>query len=257
MLAAIPSKKFDAAVAKMQRVAVATVTGNKLVLKEARAERTAEKQQKRAQREVHLAARQTALPERRFGVILADPEWRFEPRSRETGLDRAADNHYPTSELHDIKARDVASIAADDCVLFLWATAPMLPQAVDVMAAWGFEYKTHFVWAKDKIGTGYWNRNQHELLLVGTRGNVPAPAPGKQWSSVIEAALGAHSEKPVAAYELIEAYFPNLPKIELNARRQRDGWDAWGNEAVPPTQPAEPSETPFDSLEAPFPGVDK
>src|SRR5271155_5436675 len=88
--------------------------------------------------------------------------WRFKPWSRETGMDRAADNHYPTSEPSDIAARDVASIAADDCVLFLWATAPMLPQAIDVMRAWGFAYKSHFVWAKDRLGTGYWNRNKHE-----------------------------------------------------------------------------------------------
>jgi hypothetical protein len=94
------------------------------------------KQRLRGKREAQLGARQCALPQARYGVIYADPEWRFEPYSRETGMDRAADNHYPTSELCDIKDRDVASIAADDCVLFLWATMPMLPQALEVMAAW-------------------------------------------------------------------------------------------------------------------------
>jgi hypothetical protein len=94
------------------------------------------------------------------------------------------------------------------------------------------------------LGTGYWFRNAHELLLVGTRGNVPAPAPGTQWASVVDHPpirsrdLGEgdsrkikHSAKPTIFHELIEAYFPNLPKIELNARRRRRGWDAWGAEA--------------------------
>lgn len=193
--------------------------------------RTEVKKVERAQKEVNLAAVQTALPDKKYGVILADPEWRFEPYSRETGMDRAADNHYPTSSTDTIGSRDVESIAADDCVLFLWATVPMLLDAINVMEMWGFKYKSHAVWVKDRQGTGYWFRNKHELLLVGTRGNIPAPAPGTQWESVIEAPAGRHSEKPQDAYDMIEAYFPNLPKIELNARSRRAGWEAWGNEA--------------------------
>ncbi|QXX74258.1 MT-A70 family methyltransferase [Methylovirgula sp. HY1] len=185
-------------------------------------------------READLGAKQSALPTQKFGVILADPEWRFEPWSRKTGLDRSPDNHYPTSCAEVIAARDVASIAADDCVLFLWATAPMLPHALVVMGAWGFDYRTQFVWAKDRIGTGYWNRNRHELLLLGVKGHVPAPAPGTQWDSLLPADVGAHSEKPKIFLELIEAYFPHLPKIELNRRGPaRPGWSAWGNEAEP------------------------
>jgi N6-adenosine-specific RNA methylase IME4 len=191
------------------------------------------KQELRAAREAELASRQRALPQARFGVIVADPEWRFEPWSRETGMDRAADNHYPTSPLAVIKARDVASISAPDAVLFLWATVPMLSQALDVMAAWGFTYKSNFVWIKDRAGTGFWNRNQHELLLIGTRGKIPAPAPGTQWPSVIEAPRREHSRKPDAVFELIESYFPNLPRIELNRRGPpRPNWSAWGNEVT-------------------------
>lgn len=212
-----------AAVAKKQAVSSVDATA---------AERAEEKKERRAERESELGARQIALPARRYGVILADPEWRFEPYSRDTGMDRAADNHYPTSELSDIAARDVSSIAADDCVLFLWATAPMLPHALEVMRAWGFGYRSHSVWAKDRLGTGYWFRNKHELLLVGARGNVPAPAPGTQWASLIEAPVAEHSAKPDTFLELIEGYFPSLPKIELNRRgAPRDGWDAWGFEA--------------------------
>ena len=192
-----------------------------------------EKAERRAAREIELASRQRALPEFCYGVIYADPEWQFEPWSRETGMDRSAANHYPTSETETIAARDVAKIAADHCALFLWATAPMLPQALDVMKGWGFAYKSHCVWMKSQLGTGYWYRNAHELLLLGTRGRVPAPAPGAQWPSVVHAPARAHSAKPERFLEMIEEYFPNLPKIELNRRGPaRPGWDAWGNEAV-------------------------
>lgn len=190
-----------------------------------------DKKERRAERERDLASKQAALPNKRYGVIYADPEWRFEVYNRDTGMDRAADNHYPTSSTEDICNRPVADIAADDCVLFLWATVPMLPDALRVMEAWDFQYKSHCVWAKDRIGTGYWFRNQHEILLVGTRGSVPAPAMGTQLESLIDAAVSRHSEKPEKFYELIEGYFPSLAKIELNARASRKGWDSWGYEA--------------------------
>lgn len=199
--------------------------------REIREERQGNKAERRAERERNLATKQAALPNKRYGVIYADPEWRFEVYSRDTGMDRSADNHYPTSSTEQICERPVADIAADDCVLFLWATVPMLPDALCVMDAWDFKYKSHCVWAKDRIGTGYWFRNQHEILLVGTRGNVPAPAMGTQIESLVDAPVGRHSEKPDQFYELIERYFPNLPKIELNARAARPGWDAWGYEA--------------------------
>ena len=194
-------------------------------------DRTSLKKARREQRERELAARIRALPGGKYGVLYVDAGWRFEPYSRETGMDRAADNHYATSTLEQIKAIDVASIAAPDCVLFMWATAPMMPQALAVMAAWGFAYKSQIVWDKEIIATGYWFRNRHELLLVGTRGQVPAPAMGTQWPSVMVKRRTAHSVKPEWAYELIENYFPSLPKIELFARRARAGWSSWGAEA--------------------------
>ena len=170
----------------------------------------------------------------RYGVIVADPAWRFEPWSREAGMDRAGDNHYPCATLAEIAALPVASIAADDCALYLWATAPMLPQGIEVMKAWGLShaYKTHVVWEKPNIGLGYLVREKHELLLIGTRGKVPAPAPGQQWELVIHAPVAAHSAKPEVVLEMIERQFPSLPKIELNRRGPaRPGWAAWGNEA--------------------------
>ena len=200
-------------------------------IREVRAEKTASKKAIREAREAALGGKLLALPQKKYGVIYADPEWHFVVGSAAWMSTSHPANHYATSPTEEIAARPVADIAADDCVLFLWATVPMLDQALEVMEAWGFTYKSHFVWVKDRTGTGYWNLNQHELLLVGTCGNVPAPAPGTQWSSVIEAPRGRHSEKPERAYQLIEHHFPNLPKIELNARKARAGWDSWGFEA--------------------------
>jgi N6-adenosine-specific RNA methylase IME4 len=210
-----------------------------LLRDQAEAARLAAKERKKAQRaarEEKLAGRiaaanaQLEAAQKRYGVILADPEWRFETWG-EGGRDRAPENHYPTSATEAIAARPVGNLAAEDCVLFLWATPPMLVDALEVMAAWRFQYVTHCVWDKGQIGLGYWFRFRHELLLIGVRGNVPAPAMGEQWPSLIEAPLGEHSEKPERFHELIEAYFPTLPKIELNARRARPGWDVWGAEA--------------------------
>src|SRR5580704_6793048 len=118
------------------------------VTKDIRALGVSDKKARRARLEAELGARQRALPDKRYGVIYADPPWRFEPYSRITGMDRAAENHYPTSPIAEIKALNVRSIAATDCVLFLWATVPMLELALGVMRAWGFEPKSSFAWGK-------------------------------------------------------------------------------------------------------------
>lgn len=201
------------------------------IIKEVRAEKQIEKKERRDAREKELGKNQHDLPDRRFGVILADPEWPFDVWSEETGQDRAAKNHYPTSTIAVITSRPVASIAAEDCVLGLWATVPKLPVALDVMREWGFTYVTHIAWVKDRIGTGYWFRNNHEILLIGKRGAPPKPADGTQWRSAITAPRGAHSEKPDFQYEFFETFFPSWSKIELNARRARPGWRGWGFEA--------------------------
>ena len=222
------------------------------VLAEERARKQAVKRERRNAREAELGERiasgNAALVAAGsaglvYPVILADPEWRFEPRSRETGMDRAPENHYPTTPTSEIRKRPVAQIAAHDAVLFLWATAPMLPDAFAVMADWGFTYRTHAIWVKRRPGRargpGYWLTGEHEILMLGTRGQPPAPAQGGQWPSVFIAPVAEHSAKPERAYELIETYFPNLPKIELNARARRPGWDVWGAEA-PDAAPAAP-----------------
>lgn len=224
-------EQFKAHKAERVALAVAGAEGDKEIVKAAKARRHAEARARRKQREAEFAGKVLALPDIKAGVIYVDPEWKFVTYS-EAGKDAtSAENHYPTSSLDEIKARPVASIAAKDCVLFMWATAPLLPEAIEVLKAWGFRYVSRVVWGKTVAGTGYWFRDKAEELLVGVRGNVPAPAQGDQWESLQISPKGRHSEKPDWAYELIEAYFPNVPKIELNARRARKGWQRWGFEA--------------------------
>jgi N6-adenosine-specific RNA methylase IME4/ParB-like chromosome segregation protein Spo0J len=208
---------------------------------------------RREQREVELSAKIAELPDKKYGVIYADPPWESGTYNEDAGSDRVASNHYATMDSEAIKQLPIP--AAEDAVLFLCTTVPMLPQALEVMAAWGFTYKSNLVWVKDKIDTGHWSRIQHEHLLIGVRGSVPAPTPGDQVASVIVSNDGmvadprkegiprflqvqnrraGHSAKPAAFRALIETMYPHSPRIELFAREIVLGWDAWGNE-VPGT----------------------
>lgn len=168
------------------------------------------------------------LPDRRFPILLVDPPWRYDYTETDS---RAIENQYPTMSLADLCTFKVRDIAAKDAVLFLWATSPKLVEALQVISAWGFEYRTSMVWVKDKIGMGYYVRSQHELLLIAKRGELPMPEPAARPSSVLTASRGKHSEKPEQIYALIETMYPTLPRIELFARGRRDGWTAWGNQA--------------------------
>jgi len=196
------------------------------------------KQQRREERERVLGDRQLAMPDGKFGVIVEDFEWDFKVWSRATGMDRHAANHYPvaadahTAEEIVRRTADRFEKAADNCVLFMWTTVPYLAVAIDVLRLRGFRYVSNYAWGKHRTGTGHWNRNKHEHLLIGVSGNIPAPAPGTQWESLILAPRGIHSAKPECFLEMIETYFPTLRKLELNARGPaRPGWERWGNEA--------------------------
>jgi N6-adenosine-specific RNA methylase IME4 len=161
-----------------------------------------------------------------------------------TGMDRHASNHYVTAreaatpEAIVERQRERMSIAADDCVHLMWVPACFSAIGHKVMELQGFTYVSQFVWIKPGIGTGFWVRDRHELLFIGVKGKIPCPAMGDQFDSAIEAPKGAHSEKPEFQYEIAEHYFPSLPKVELNARRAREGWISWGNETPETDQPA-------------------
>lgn len=159
-------------------------------------------------------------------LLYVDPPWRYQHSSTDS---RKIENHYPTMGLEEIKALDVP--AAADAVLFMWATSPKLAEALEVVDAWGFGYRTCMVWVKDRVGMGYYARQRHELLLIAVKGKPDTPLDSARPDSVIEAPRGEHSAKPVRVYELIEAMYPHLTKVELFARAPRDGWASWGNQA--------------------------
>lgn len=177
-----------------------------------------------------LAASNEPLPigERKYQVIYADPPWRYEHMISES---REIENQYPTMTLQEIKDLPVGDMCHDDCVLFLWATSPKLESALEVIGSWGFSYRTCAVWDKEVIGMGYYFRQQHELLLVATRGNPGAPMVSARVSSVIKERRGKHSSKPSKMYGLIETMYPGAPRIELFSREPQPGWDAWGNQS--------------------------
>jgi N6-adenosine-specific RNA methylase IME4 len=174
--------------------------------------------------------------EKVYNVIYADPPWQYSDNTNT--LDAVTDHHYATLPLCDIKNYlvDNKIKTSDDAVLFLWVTNPFLVKGLEVVKAWGFEYKTNIVWIKTELkkpGVGYYVRGRHELLFICTKGsftpldNHISPPIG----SVLETPIGEHSEKPDEAYNIIERLYPGCLYLELFARRKRDGWDAMGDEA--------------------------
>jgi N6-adenosine-specific RNA methylase IME4 len=181
------------------------------------------------------AAVEVPLPARKYAVICADPPWKQETYS-DRGREKSADMHYPVMTLDALMALPVEEIASENCALFLWTFPTHLPQALDLMAAWGFDYRTKCSWFKTTgaggmyMGTGFWFRDCGEDLLLGIRGDMPAPMPGTQAMSIQAAPVGRHSEKPALFRNMIDSYFPGVAKVELFARDPAPGWDAWGNE---------------------------
>jgi N6-adenosine-specific RNA methylase IME4 len=228
------SAAADVATLSAQEQREIVARGEREILRAAQDIRARKAAIRRVERIERLAAtcnHNTPFPsDRRYAVLYADPPWHFEVYNEESGVERAAGNQYSTMSLDEICALPVLNLASPDAALFMWTTVPHLCESFDVLAAWGFEYKTNIVWVKDKIGLGYFVRNQHELLLVATRGDMPSPSPANRPPSVIHAPRREHSRKPDEAYELIEQMYPELPKIELFARQARAGWAAWGNE---------------------------
>jgi N6-adenosine-specific RNA methylase IME4 len=163
-------------------------------------------------------------------VLYIDPPWQYEHVKTEN---RAIENQYDTMTLEKICELPMEEVAAEDCVLFMWATSPKLAEAFEVLRAWGFEYRTCAVWDKQRVGMGYYFRQRHELLLVATRGEPGAPAEDARPESIISIKRdNKHSKKPDEFYEIIEKMYPARAKREIFARQRRDGWlDPWGNQA--------------------------
>lgn len=164
---------------------------------------------------------------KKYQIIYADPPWRYEFSPSKC---RDIENKYPTMEIGDIQNLPIRDISDENCVLYLWATAPKLVEALSVINYWGFTYRTCMVWDKEIIGMGRWFRGQHELLLVGLKGKIHTPPPPQRISSVYKERRTKHSKKPEYIKNKIGEWYPDKNKIELFARQKTEGWDVWGNE---------------------------
>lgn len=171
-------------------------------------------------------------PSNRYRVIYADPPWTFSTYSRK-GKGRSAEAHYDCMSLDDVKALPVAQWAADDAILLMWATDPLLDKAMEVIRAWGFTYKTvGFYWAKQNpggkgffTGLGFWTRSNPEQCLLATRGHPKRKATDVK--KLVISPRREHSRKPDEIYGLIER-LADGPYLEMFARTSRPNWDAWG-----------------------------
>lgn len=180
-----------------------------------------------------------AFPAGVFDIIYADPPWDYKgqlqhagPGSADTG---GAVRHYPTVRLSELKKLAVKSIAADDSLLFMWATSPHLDQAIELGKAWTFDWATvAFVWDKGRVNPGFYTLSQCELCLVFKRGRIPQPRGARDVRQLVSAKRGPHSTKPEEVRKRIERMFPRQSRIELFARTTAPGWRSWGLEADAP-----------------------
>lgn len=176
------------------------------------------------------------LPRRGYRTILADPPWQFQNRTGKVAPEHKRLSRYSTLTLQEIKEIPVSLAAAEQSHLYLWVPNALLPEGLEVMKAWGFEYKTNIIWHKvrkdgepDGRGVGFYFRNTTEVVLFGIRGKLRTLQPGRTQVNIIKTRKTEHSRKPDELYKLIESCSPD-PYLELFARGQRDQWEQWGNE---------------------------
>lgn len=191
------------------------------------------------------------FPDKKYSIIYADPPWSYS----DSGCSGAAAAQYATMSINELKQLPVnpagGGIAADDCVLFMWATYPKMQEALDLIEAWGFKYKSiAFQWIKqNRSGNGYffglgrWTRGNTEPCLIAIKGRPKRISAGV--GQLVFSPLRRHSQKPAEVRDKIVELMGDLPRIELFAREAAPGWDVWGNEAPTP----EVKDAPADSVE--------
>jgi len=181
----------------------------------------------------------------KFDIIYADPPWEYKGQTQ-TGKAKfkgstfrggttvktgGAATHYNTMTLSDLKNLDMDSIAAKDCLLFMWVTNPHLDQGIDLLKTWGFKWATvGFVWDKQRVNPGFYTMSQCELCIIGKRGKIPQPRGARNVRQLVSNMRQEHSMKPAEVRTRIEQMFPEQSKVELFAREKVRGWCAWGDE---------------------------
>lgn len=183
------------------------------------------------------------LPNKKYDVIYADPPWDYNGKLQFDKSSKSKENidfsrkifistasfKYPTLKTKELEKLPVHEIAKDDCLLFMWTSNPHLAQAVELGAAWGFEYKTvAFVWDKMNHNPGQYTLSNCELCLVFKRGRIPKPRGARNVKQLVRVPRNGHSEKPREVHRAIEEMFPSQDRIELFARQREKGWDVWG-----------------------------
>jgi N6-adenosine-specific RNA methylase IME4 len=179
-----------------------------------------------------------ALDGQKFGTILADPPWQFQNRTGKIAPEHHRLNRYGTLSLEEIVALPVAQVTSNPAHLYLWVPNALLPEGLEVMKAWGFDYKSNIVWHKirkdggsDGRGVGFYFRNVTELCLFGIRGKNARTGPaGRRQVNLLGTRKREHSRKPDEMYDLIESCSPDK-RLEIFARGPRDDWTVWGNQA--------------------------
>lgn len=172
----------------------------------------------------------------KYSIIYADPPWNFKTYSNK-GKGRSAESHYPTMTKGEIEKLPIRDISSNNAVLFLWVTYPCLEQGLELIKKWGFTYKTcAFSWIKlnkksktDFVGMGYYTRANNEICILATKGK-PLKRESKSVRQLVMSPIEEHSKKPNEVRDRIVQLFGAIPRIELFARQQADGWDCWGNE---------------------------
>ena len=170
------------------------------------------------------------------GAVLIDPPWRFANRTGKMAPEHKRLHRYPTMSFEEIASLPVGEIAADRSHVYLWCPNALLAEALGIMRAWGFTYKTNIVWYKirkdggpDGRGVGFYFRNVTELLLFGIKGRLRTLSPGRRQVNILTTRKQEHSRKPDAIYDLIERCSPG-PYCELFSRQRVPGWIQWGDE---------------------------
>lgn len=181
---------------------------------------------------------------KKYKTIYADPPWQFQNRTGKVAPEHKRLSRYSTMQLEEIKALPVSKVADEKCHLYLWVPNALLPEGLEVMQAWGFEYKTNIIWEKvrkdgmpDGRGVGFYFRNVTEILLFGIRGDKNRTLdPGRSQVNLIRSIKREHSRKPDEFVNLIERC-SSAPFLEIFARGDRAGWDMWGDQAVDSYEP--------------------
>jgi len=187
-------------------------------------------QVRREQQRDNVTRKIMELPTDEYRILYADPPWAYNDKCDDGSVQAGGcERHYPTMNLAELCALPIESLADDNAVLFLWATSPMLPEALQVVLSWGFKYKASFIWDKVKHNMGHYNSVRHEFLLICTKGSC-LPDSRELIDSVQTIERAGHSEKPEEFRRIIDTLYPIGKRIELFSRSQHENWESWGNE---------------------------